>query len=185
MTAMTAAAMTGEVSRAAQIAQQSLQKAEATPKPGGSKFDAALAERADAAQAMGHAGSVQATLQAHAVQQAHAAHKAQPTNPVQKAGKLDEPQKVRSLHQDDPIQHTEATRSPRVIIEQLLTELESRTVEMNTFINKAIHGHLKLSPQQLLGLQAKVSEYSLEVDLTGKVVEKATSGLKETLKTQV
>ena len=37
----------------------------------------------------------------------------------------------------------------------------------------------------LLGLQAKVSQYSLELDLTGKVVEKATNGLKDTLRTQV
>ena len=38
---------------------------------------------------------------------------------------------------------------------------------------------------ELLSLQAGMYKYSQELDLTSKIVEKATSGLKDTLKTQV
>jgi hypothetical protein len=67
----------------------------------------------------------------------------------------------------------------------MLTQIENRNVAMGEFVNNALNGKMNLSQQQLLGLQAKVSEYSLELDLTGKVVEKATNGLKDTLRTQV
>ncbi len=67
----------------------------------------------------------------------------------------------------------------------MLEGVESRNVSMGTFINSAITGKFKLNQQQLLALQARVSEYSMELDLTGKVVEKATNGLKDTLRTQV
>ena len=36
-----------------------------------------------------------------------------------------------------------------------------------------------------MALQAGMYKYTQELELTGKVVEKATSGLKDTLKTQV
>lgn len=42
-----------------------------------------------------------------------------------------------------------------------------------------------MSMQDCLKLQAIMQKYSMELDLTGKVVEKATNGLKDTLKTQV
>ena len=41
------------------------------------------------------------------------------------------------------------------------------------------------SNSELLSLQAGMYKYSQELELTSKVVEKATSGLKDTLKTQV
>jgi hypothetical protein len=41
------------------------------------------------------------------------------------------------------------------------------------------------SPAELLGLQAQVYSASQELDLAGKVVEKATSGVKQILQTQI
>jgi hypothetical protein len=41
------------------------------------------------------------------------------------------------------------------------------------------------NPQQLLAIQASVYKYSQELELTSKVVEKATSGVKQTMQTQV
>jgi hypothetical protein len=38
---------------------------------------------------------------------------------------------------------------------------------------------------ELLSLQASMYKYTQELDLTSKVVEKATSGLKDVVKTQV
>jgi len=87
-------------------------------------------------------------------------------------------------HSDPVAQKTEAQK-PGSAIEKVLTDMESRTSAMDKFVNQAMNGKIKLNQQQLLGLQAKVSQYSLELDLTGKVVEKATNGLKDTLKTQV
>jgi hypothetical protein len=42
-----------------------------------------------------------------------------------------------------------------------------------------------MSNSEMLSLQAGMYKYTQELELTGKVVEKATSGLKDTLKTQV
>ena len=42
-----------------------------------------------------------------------------------------------------------------------------------------------MSNQELLSMQAGMYKYTQELDLVSKVVEKATSGLKDTLKTQV
>jgi hypothetical protein len=42
-----------------------------------------------------------------------------------------------------------------------------------------------LTMQDCLKMQAIMQKYTMELDLTGKVVEKSTNGLKETLKTQV
>jgi hypothetical protein len=55
-------------------------------------------------------------------------------------------------------------------------------------LDKLIQGGLKgvkFNNTQLLSLQAGMYKYTQELDLTGKVVDKATTGLKETLKTQV
>jgi hypothetical protein len=41
------------------------------------------------------------------------------------------------------------------------------------------------SPAELLSLQAQTYRASQEIDLAGKVVEKATGGLKQVLQTQV
>lgn len=43
----------------------------------------------------------------------------------------------------------------------------------------------KFDPQQLLAIQASVYKYSQELEMTSKVVEKATSGIKQTMQTQV
>ena len=43
----------------------------------------------------------------------------------------------------------------------------------------------KFSNAEMLSLQASMYKYTQELDLTSKVVEKATSGLKDVVKTQV
>jgi len=43
----------------------------------------------------------------------------------------------------------------------------------------------QFSNAELLSLQASMYKYTLELDLTSKVVEKATSGIKDVVKTQV
>lgn len=164
----------------AQVAQQQqTPKPEATPKAGQSKFDQMMANKTEAAQATQQATKSQA---AQAIQQAQKANHA---TQVERAGKVDEMKQANAAKREAPVagkQQLEKTRNP---IEHLLTQIENRNAAMGEFVNSAISGKVKLNQQQLLGLQAKVSEYSLELDLTGKVVEKATNGLKDTLRTQV
>lgn len=167
------------VNQAAQVAQQQMQKPDAAPKTGASKFDQAMAHKADAAQATQQANQVQATQQANAVQ------KAGHVENVQKAGKATEVDKSRAVKHNDPVDKKHAAEKPGHAIETMLTDMEGRNAAMDKFVNNAMSGKMKLSQQQLLGLQAKVAQYSLELDLTGKVVEKATNGLKDTLRTQV
>jgi len=166
--------------QATQVAQQqAAQKPEAAPKTGASKFDEAMANKANevtATERAVRAQSVQATAQIQ---------KTTHVDQVTKAGKADETKQANAVKQNAPVEEPTAAAKPRSSIEGLLTGIEGRNAAMDRFINQAMGGKLKLSQQQLLGLQAKVSQYSLELDLTGKVVEKATSGLKDTLRTQV
>lgn len=56
--------------------------------------------------------------------------------------------------------------------------------EMDRIIRLAASGRT-FSPSQLLGLQARVYRLSQELDLASKLVEKATSGVKQAMSTQV
>ena len=167
------------VNQAAQVAQQQMQKPDAAPKTGTSKFDQAMAHKADQAQATNQLHQVQAT------QQTQAAQKTSHVDQVQKAGQTTELDKARSVKHNDPVHKGNEAQKIGNNIESMLTQMEGRNAAMDKFVNQAMSGKIKLNQQQLLGLQAKVAQYSLELDLTGKVVEKATNGLKDTLRTQV
>lgn len=177
MAAPIAGAGAQQVTQVAQ--QQQVAKPEATPKAGESKFDQAMASKADSAQATSQVNKTQA---AQATQQAQKANHA---TQVERAGKVDEMKQANAARREAPVQQKAQIDKARNQVEQMLTQIENRNAAMGEFVNNAISGKIKLNQQQLLGLQAKVSEYSLELDLTGKVVEKATNGLKDTLRTQV
>lgn len=164
----------------AQVAQQQqVARPEATPKTGASKFDQAMAHKAEAAQATSQVTKAQA---AQATQQTQ---KATHATQVERTGKVDDLKQANATKREAPVGQKGQVEKARNSVEQLLTQIENRNAAMGEFVNSAISGKIKLNQQQLLGLQAKVSEYSLELDLTGKVVEKATNGLKDTLRTQV
>ena len=167
------------VQQAQQVAQQAAQKPDAGQKTGASKFDQTMANKADQAQATNQVNKVQQLQQTQAVQ------KTSHVDQVQKAGKATEVDKARSVKQSDPVNKKEEATKVGSKMESMLTQMEGRNAAMDKFVNQAMTGKIKLNQQQLLGLQAKVAQYSLELDLTGKVVEKATNGLKDTLRTQV
>ena len=56
--------------------------------------------------------------------------------------------------------------------------------KMEKIMNLAMSGR-QFSPQEMIVMQAGVMRYSQEMDLTGKVIDKATSGIKQTMNTQV
>jgi hypothetical protein len=66
----------------------------------------------------------------------------------------------------------------------MLQNLLSGQDKMNKIMNVALSGR-QFSPSDLLAMQAGVYRFTQELDLTSKVVEKATGGIKQTLNTQV
>ena len=69
-------------------------------------------------------------------------------------------------------------------LQKMIVDLEKGQIALDRLINGSLRGKA-FSQTDLLALQASMYKYSQELDLTGKVVEKATNGLKDTLKTQV
>lgn len=65
-----------------------------------------------------------------------------------------------------------------------LTSIDKNYINIEKQINLAIKND-KLSPTQLLALQSGVLKSSLELDITSKVIEKVSSGVKQTMNNQV
>jgi hypothetical protein len=68
--------------------------------------------------------------------------------------------------------------------EQVLERVGHAQQELDRILVQAESGRA-FSPVELLAFQARVYRASQEVDLAGKVLEKATSGVKQVLQTQV
>jgi hypothetical protein len=67
---------------------------------------------------------------------------------------------------------------------KLLDQIVSGQNKLDDIIKLSMSGK-KFGYQELLGIQASVHKFSQELELTSKVVEKATSGVKQTMQTQV
>lgn len=79
---------------------------------------------------------------------------------------------------------TEATNSATHGSAKMIDELSAAQGRMEQILKLAESGK-SFSPAELLSLQAHVYRASQELDLAGKVVEKATGGVKQVLQTQV
>ncbi len=163
---------------AAQIAQQKLPEQAAQAKQGPSSFDKKLdgkaaggVDHAQKAQQVQHAQQVQKTEMTAKVDQTHKAN----------AAKID--QNVTGKGADPVGQKAEISKSTSMI-SNMMSNMEKGQASIDKLINGGLSGK-SMSNQEMLQLQAGMYKYSQELELTGKVVEKATSGLKDTLKTQV
>lgn len=78
-----------------------------------------------------------------------------------------------------PVQPTPAPTGPA-----LVGEVAGAQARLDKILALAQSGR-SFSPAELLAFQAHAYRASQELDLAGKVVEKATSGVKQTLTTQV
>ncbi len=171
---------------AAQIAQQKLQDqgAQQVNKQGASKFDAALANKA---QGAGGPEQVQGTQATQATQKAEQVRHAEAVNKTEKAtlnkvnGAAQEPATARGA---EAVAGKQETNKAGSMLGHVVSELEKGQVNMDKLIQAGASGKT-FSNAELLSLQAGMYKYTQELDLTSKVVEKATSGLKDTLKTQV
>ena len=84
--------------------------------------------------------------------------------------------KVEGLKQAEPGQQVTATK--------VLDQVNQAQNRMEQILKMAESGK-SFSPAELLSLQTHVYRASQELDLAGKVVEKATGGVKQVLQTQV
>jgi hypothetical protein len=84
----------------------------------------------------------------------------------------------------DPVTHKAEVSKTTSAITGLFSNIEKGQVQLDKLISGGLSGK-NFSNTELLALQAGMYKYSQELELTSKVVEKATSGLKDTLKTQV
>ncbi|WPB80344.1 ATP-dependent helicase HrpB [Archangium violaceum] len=168
---------------AAQIAQQKLQDqgAQQVNKQGASKFDAALANKAQAAGGPEQVQATQATQRAEQIRHTESVNKTEKAalNKVNTAGQ--EPATARGAEAVNGKQEASKVGN---MLSHVVGELEKGQVNMDKLIQAGASGKT-FSNAELLSLQAGMYKYTQELDLTSKVVEKATSGLKDTLKTQV
>lgn len=177
---------------AAQIAQQKSQDlgAHQGNKQGASKFDATLANKTQGAQAPTQTQGVQGVQASQAAQATQRADQVRHTEAIDKTSKAalnkvnpagQEPATAQGLQAVDAKPETSKASA---MISHVVGELEKGQVNMDKLIQAGASGKT-FSNAELLSLQAGMYKYTQELDLTSKVVEKATSGLKDTLKTQV
>jgi len=125
------------------------------------------------------AGNFQAHLQAQQAQQVNPTHK---VNQVNKAANILQQAKINANLPTTKVGAAAKSKSSRAVT--MLQGLIGGQDKMTNIMHVALSGR-QLSPPELLGLQAGVYRFSQELELTSKVVEKATSGIKQTMNTQV
>jgi hypothetical protein len=171
---------------AAQIAQQKLpdQAAQQAQKQSPSKFDQALKSKGpDQAHQANQVGQVQHAQKVDQLRQAEQVNKSEKARldkiQTQQASASDQ----RGTKTDPVTQKTEVSKANNAIT-GLFSGIERGQVQMDKLISGALGGK-NFSNQELLAMQAGMYKYSQELELTSKVVEKATSGIKQTMNTQV
>jgi len=88
--------------------------------------------------------------------------------------------------------------NPSTNVKPVEPKAEAREAGFKSLLNQVVEGQNKLDAiikmatsgktygnQELLAIQASVYKFSQELEMTSKVVEKATSGVKQTMQTQV
>jgi hypothetical protein len=101
---------------------------------------------------------------------------------AQAAGRVGAVQGAEQVRQVESVGKTE--RPTLNMVSRVVSELEQGQLRLDKLIDAGVSGK-QFSNAELLSLQASMYKYTLELDLTSKVVEKATSGLKDVVKTQV
>jgi hypothetical protein len=104
------------------------------------------------------------------------------------ADKAQGPQQAQPVQSPETARQVESvgkTEKPGMnLVTHVVHELEAGHLRLEKLIHASATGK-QFSNAELLSLQASMYKYTLELDLTSKVVEKATSGIKDVVKTQV
>jgi hypothetical protein len=122
------------------------------------------------------------------VKAAEASTKAQATNQSQASRPTTQTADARAAAESKRIEKNIRAEHGKVDmnsgVQKMLRDVEHGQNQMELIMREAMSGR-KFNPQELLALQAGVYRYAQELELASKVVEKATTGVKDTLKTQV
>lgn len=140
----------------------------------------------DKAQGVDQVNKAQHVQQAQQIQKMDQMRHVDQVGKADKAGlqKLNNNQDKATAKGVDPVaQKSEVNKSSSMIM-GMVGNMEKGQVALDKLINGGLMGK-NFSNSELIGLQAGMYKYTQELDLCSKVVEKATSGLKDTLKTQV
>lgn len=162
------------VTSATQIAQQKIQDQglQQGPKAGASKFDNVMANQG--------AGKAQGVDRAAQVQQPQ---RTEHTQQVSQTAKADKAVIHKNVPSSPVAAKAEASKMGDMIA-KMVGDMEKGQGVMDKLVKAGMSGK-QFSNAELISMQAGMYKYAHELDLTSKVVEKATSGLKDTLKTQV
>ena len=139
-------------------------------------------QKMDQPQAPDKAGSFQDTLQAQQTQGPQAPNQIQQVEATTKSSNVLMNAKVNAMTPTTKVGAT--ARSQRSQMANMIEGLVNGQDKMTQIMDLAM-SNKKMSPQELLAMQAGVYRFSQELELTSKVVEKATSGIKQTMNTQV
>lgn len=126
-----------------------------------------------------------------------ATQNAQQTNPVQDVTKVQEATKAADVLRTAQSQQVTGV-DKSIDVKRVEAKAETKESGLKAILNQVVDGQNKLDQvikmatsgktygnQELLAIQAAVYKFSQELELTSKVVEKATSGVKQTMQTQV
>ncbi|MCC6810401.1 MAG: hypothetical protein IT381_23420 [Deltaproteobacteria bacterium] len=138
------------------------------PQEGGAKFGQALNNQ-----------QVNQTSEAQNLQKVQDASKAQQTIQAAASNKMNA-----NVGMNTSQRVGEAGKSEKGMFKGVVKELMAGQNKMEDLMKVAMSGQ-KLSNQEMLGIQAGVYMFSQQMELTSKVIEKATSGIKQTLNTQL
>jgi hypothetical protein len=165
-----------ETISATQIAQQKLQEPSAA-KSGASKFDGVMTDKAGAA---GKAQGASQVNHVEAVKQVEYSAKVERIASQKVTAQL----KALEVSQTQVVHAKEKASKAVGLMAKVMEDMEKGQSVMDKLIKAGMSGK-EFNSSELLVLQAGMYKYTQELELTGKVVEKATSGLRDTLKTQV
>ncbi len=115
------------------------------------------------------------------------ATKTQPSSTLQaaKSGQLNTQIQAQATQKVTPTEQTKSSEPAKTsMFNGVVKELMAGQNKMEGLMKVAMSGQ-KLSNQEMLGIQAGVYMYSQQMELTSKVIDKATSGIKQAMNTQV
>jgi hypothetical protein len=162
----------GGIGKASQQMMQELQKqkVEQQQKAGGAQFDNVMAQ-----QGVNDPTKVQDLGRVQDVQKSQSAADVLRTAQAQQVGGVDKSIDVKKV---EGVTKTEGG------LKAVLQQVVEGQNKLDQIIKMATSGKT-YGNQELLAIQASVYKFSQELELTSKVVEKATSGVKQTMQTQV
>lgn len=144
------------------------------------------AAHADQAQGAGQGNFANMVNKAGGAEAAQQTEQVQGMDIVAQAQKTESTRmnKVRSLIESRGANVNAPGQANEAGLEKLFGGVMDGQGKLDKIIKLATSGR-SFSPTELLAVQAGVYKFSQELELTSKVVEKATSGVKQTLQTQV